>query len=222
MAGREAQPEQYSASGLTLRAAFGIFVGTFSARIVLPLVGIVVVARLAVGGWRWADLIAAGVVAAAQPFVEWVLHVTVLHWRPKTLGRFTFDPLVARRHRQHHRDPKVIGLVLVPRPVLIGLVVETAIVTWLATPTWRVGLTAAATSYVILLAYEWTHFLIHSSYRPRGWYYRSIHRAHRLHHFRNENYWFGVTINVADHVLRTFPEKEAVPVSATAATLGVE
>jgi hypothetical protein len=42
-----------------------------------------------------------------------------------------------------------------------------------------------------------------------------------LHHYRNEKYWFGVTIHLADHVLRTFPHKEEVPVSATAFTLGV-
>jgi sterol desaturase/sphingolipid hydroxylase (fatty acid hydroxylase superfamily) len=66
------------------------------------------------------------------------------------------------------------------------------------------------------------HFLIHSTYRPKGWYYRYIYRAHRLHHFRNENYWFGVTVHLGDHVLRTFPGKDDVPVSATAFTLGVE
>jgi hypothetical protein len=31
-----------------------------------------------------------------------------------------------------------------------------------------------------------------------------------------------VTVHLADHVLGTFPERTAVPVSATARTLGVE
>jgi hypothetical protein len=74
----------------------------------------------------------------------------------------------------------------------------------------------------MFLAYEWIHFLIHSSYKPKRWYYRYVYKAHRLHHFRNENYWFGVTVHLADHVLRTFPEKDAVPVSPTAFTLGVD
>jgi sterol desaturase/sphingolipid hydroxylase (fatty acid hydroxylase superfamily) len=52
--------------------------------------------------------------------------------------------------------------------------------------------------------------------------YRGIWRAHRLHHYRNEQYWFGVTMHLADHVLRTYPEKDAVPASATARTLGVD
>jgi sterol desaturase/sphingolipid hydroxylase (fatty acid hydroxylase superfamily) len=74
----------------------------------------------------------------------------------------------------------------------------------------------------MLFAYEWTHYLIHTSYRPKRRFYRYIWRAHRLHHFKNEHYWFGVTVHLADHVLRTFPAKEAVETSPTARTLGVE
>jgi hypothetical protein len=91
----------------------------------------------------------------------------------------------------------------------------------LVAPTVRLAVTAMVTSSAMYLTYEWTHFLIHSSYRPKGRYYRYIYRAHRLHHFRNEKFWFGVTVHVADHVLRTFPGKDDVPVSATAFTLGV-
>jgi sterol desaturase/sphingolipid hydroxylase (fatty acid hydroxylase superfamily) len=74
----------------------------------------------------------------------------------------------------------------------------------------------------MLSVYEWTHFLIHSSYRPRRSVYRAIWRAHRLHHFRNERYWFGVTMHLGDRVLGTYPAKDAVPASLTARTLGVD
>ena len=74
----------------------------------------------------------------------------------------------------------------------------------------------------MFLAYEWTHYLIHSAYRPRSRLYRGIWRAHRLHHYRNERYWFGVTMHQADRILRTYPDKDAVPLSATARTLGVD
>ena len=90
------------------------------------------------------------------------------------------------------------------------------------TPTLRTGLTGLVTGYAMLLTYEWTHFLIHSSYQPRSWYYRYIHRAHRLHHYKNEKYWFGVTNPIADYALRTHPAKDAVATSPTARTLGVD
>jgi hypothetical protein len=220
--GRARQPEAYTAPGLTLRRAASIFLATFSARLLIPLVLVVVAVRIALGGWGWWDLGIAAIILAAQPFTEWVVHVTVLHWKPRTVGRLTIDPLGARRHRQHHADPKILGLVLVPRQIMTVTCLTAVLVFWLITPTWRLALTGMATAYAMYLTYEWVHFLIHSSYRPRGWYYRYIYRAHRLHHYRNENYWFGVTVHVADHVLRTFPGKDDVPVSATAFTLGVE
>ena len=72
----------------------------------------------------------------------------------------------------------------------------------------------------MFLAYEWTHFLIHSKYRPRRAYYRLLWRHHRNHHFRNEHYWFGVTTDLGDRLLRTRPERDAVGVSPTARDLG--
>ena len=47
-------------------------------------------------------------------------------------------------------------------------------------------------------------------------------RNHRLHHFKNEHYWFGVTMLGADRLLRTAPQAEDVERSPTARTLGVE
>jgi sterol desaturase/sphingolipid hydroxylase (fatty acid hydroxylase superfamily) len=85
----------------------------------------------------------------------------------------------------------------------------------------RRALTGVATSYAMLTVYEWTHFLIHSAYRPRHALYRRMWRAHRLHHFRNERYWFGVTTHLGDRLLGTFPDRDEVPRSPTARTLGV-
>jgi hypothetical protein len=218
---RPEQPAEYTAPGLDLARAGRIFVGTFSARVLICVVVVTASIRVVLGGWRWWDLGVAAIILGAQPFTEWLIHVNLLHWKPKQIGRRTIDPLGARRHRQHHANPKVLGLVLVPRPILVGSVLVLVPIAWLATPDWRLALSALVTSYSTYLTYEWVHFLIHSSYRPRGWYYRYIYRAHRLHHYRNENYWFGVTVHVADHVLRTFPGKDDVPVSPTAFTLGV-
>ena len=75
--------------------------------------------------------------------------------------------------------------------------------------------TLLATGSAALLAYEWTHFLIHTSYRPRRRYYRHLWRHHRLHHYRNEGYWFGVTTAVGDVLLGTCPRGAEVPVSPT-------
>ncbi|HEX3334250.1 MAG TPA: sterol desaturase family protein, partial [Acidimicrobiales bacterium] len=166
-------------------------------------------------------LLVPALLVAAQPFTEWLVHVFLLHFRPRTIGGRHLDPLVARKHRDHHADPKDLALVFVPMPALLLLVLGLAAVLLTTMPLSR-GLSALAAAYAVLFTYEWTHFLIHSSYRPRHRPYRSVWRVHRNHHFRNEHYWFGVTVHLADHVLGTFPDRSGVEVSPTARTLGVE
>ncbi|MEY2464845.1 MAG: hypothetical protein QOH64_2983 [Acidimicrobiaceae bacterium] len=205
----------------TLRSELRTFAGQPSPRFIAAVLAVVVIARLAAGGYAWADLVVASVILGLEPFTEWVIHVFVLHAKPRrVLGR-EVDSLMARKHRRHHADPRDIPLVFVPlRVVVPGLTALVVLVPLLA-PDRALALTGLVTGVAMLFVYEWTHFLIHTRYRPKSRYYRSIHRAHRLHHFRNEGYWFGVTIHLADHVLGTFPAKDEVEASPTARTLGV-
>ena len=207
---------------LSLRSAARVFAGYGSPRIMGVIAIGAVIARISLGRFGSGDLIAAAIILAVEPFVEWVLHVFALHARPTTIAGRRFDPIYAKRHRMHHRDPRDARLVFVPLPVLAGLVVVLGAIAGLAIPDHRVGLTAFATMTTFLFGYEWSHFLIHSTYVPRSAAFRAVWRAHILHHYKNEQYWFGVTNPVADYVLRTHPAKEAVPTSPTARTLGVD
>ena len=61
-----------------------------------------------------------------------------------------------------------------------------------------------------MFGYEWTHYLVHSDYRPRSRWYRSVWRNHRLHHYKNEHYWFTVTsAGTADRLFGTYPADPA-------------
>ncbi|HVS68901.1 MAG TPA: sterol desaturase family protein [Mycobacteriales bacterium] len=170
------------------------------------------------GRFRTADLGVAAGVLLAHPVAEWAVHVLVLHRRRVTAEGQVKESFSARTHRQHHEDPKDVDLVLLPVSVTAGLV-GGALAAAASVPDRRRGTTAAATGLLSLLAYEWMHFLIHAPYRPRGRWYRARWRAHRLHHYRNEHYWFGVVSTAADRMFRTSPERDAVPVSATALSL---
>ena len=182
-----------------------------NARLIGAAAAVAAVVRLALGGWRWADAVVVAVILGLEPLTEWVIHVFVLHARRNTL--------LARDHRRHHADPKDVDLVFVPRPVLLRVLPLAWVVYGLILRDLRLTATAALAGYLMLLTYEWTHYLIHSRYLPKGRYYRYVWRAHRLHHYRNERYWFGVTVHLADHALRTFPGRDEVPVSPTARTL---
>ena len=161
---------------------------------------------------------------ALFPFFEWIIHVFILHWRPKRLGPLTIDPLLAREHRAHHVDPRSIPLIFIPWKSLATWVLPlTVAVGLLAFPHLGMGLTFLVCTGTIGLVYEWMHYLIHSDYKPKTALYRAIWRNHRHHHFKNEHYWFTVTSSgTADRVLGTFPDPATVENSPTAKNLHAE
>lgn len=214
-------PEYYNqvAATTSLLGWARLFSRQLSPRLIALSLLIAVGLRVALGGFGYGDLITAAVIVALQPFQEWNIHVFILHFRPRrTRGGRKIDLYIARKHRAHHVDPGHIGLTLVQTPALVALIVGFAAIT-AAILRNRLALTADVAGYVTLMAYEWTHFLIHSSWAPRTWVYKRIWRAHRLHHFKNEHYWFGITSHLADHILRTYPDRAAVETSPTARDL---
>ena len=81
------------------------------------------------------------------------------------------------------------------------------------------AMTGVAASWVVLLAYEWIHLLIHTSHVPRNWLFKRIWRNHRLHHFKSEHYWFNVSTYGVDGLLGTQPSPKSVPTSTTCLSL---
>jgi hypothetical protein len=176
-------------------------------------------ARAFLGPPTWGDLAVAAGFFTVEPLIEWAVHSWVLHARPwQVLGR-TIELSAAKGHRRHHEDPLDLSLVFVPGWVLLWFAPAITVTLVLLLPD-HLAATLLACGAAALLAYEWTHYLIHTSYRPRARYYRHLWRHHRLHHYRNEGYWFGVTTAAGDVVLGTCPRGGAVPVSPTARTLG--
>lgn len=177
-------------------------------------------ARLAVGDWQHTEVLVPVAMVAVFPFVEWVVHVCILHWRPRRIGRLRVDPLLARKHREHHVDPRIVSLIFIPWQALMWVLPVALAVALLAFPRLGMGLTFLVSLTVLGLVYEWCHYLIHSDYRPKTTAYRAIWRNHRQHHFKNEHYWFTVTsAGTADRVLGTCPDPAAVATSPTAKNL---
>ena len=185
--------------------------------------------RIAIGDPTWRDAVATAAMLAIYPFGEWAIHVYLLHLRPFRVRGRVIDPPAARSHREHHMQPNDLGLILLePKELaqllLLAVPVEVAfggVLVGLAFGPVPFGalLSAAVAGYAAIFVYEWTHFLIHTTYQPRSRYYRSVWRNHRLHHFKNEHYWHGITNNVSDRVLGTNPNQRSVPRSRTARTL---
>jgi hypothetical protein len=145
----------------------------------------------------------------------------VLHWKPRrVLGR-VLDFRVPRKHRAHHADPTDLSLVFIPLHSYLYTLPGVLALWWAVMPDAARALTGIAAHFALALHYEWVHFLVHTRWRPRWRPYRALWRNHRLHHYKNERYWFGVTRLGADRWLRTAPERDAVETSPTCRTLGV-
>jgi sterol desaturase/sphingolipid hydroxylase (fatty acid hydroxylase superfamily) len=217
----------------TKREVLATFRATASVQVMAVLVAIAAIARVRVWTLSWADAVVVAVSLMLVGVVEWVLHLFLLH-----------APVESRRmrilktgvgHRQHHLDPGALEFVLL-RPIdtaVFGLLIAAGTAAWtvplsllmseFATSGSIFGpvLTGLLLAYLLLFHYEWTHLLVHTRYRPKTAYYRRLARNHRLHHYRNERFWLGVTSNLGDRVFGTYPAaKSAVPLSETARNLG--
>jgi hypothetical protein len=177
--------------------------------------------RLYVGDYLVWDALLPPLLLLLQPFVEWGVHVHYLHMRPRKVFGFTLDPLAARLHRAHHKEPWNVELGFMPFPVLVRLLIGEALFWPLVMPTPALALTGAVSTFALTLYYEWIHFLVHTPYLPKGAFYREQWRLHRLHHHKNERYWMGVTLHLGDRLLGTQPDPATVESSPSVRDLAL-
>lgn len=200
--------------------ALRVFFGSLSPRIISVLALAALIWRIALGGWSAWDAVIAAALVAYWPLNEWLIHVLILHYKPRTIFGHRFDFHLPRTHREHHANPWYLPRVFIPRHVFTFTVPLFALILWLV-PDLRLGLTFVATYLLLGLHYEWCHYLAHIGWCPPIEYYRRRVREHRLHHFRNENYWWGVSMGIGDRLLGTAPDPAQVDRSLTTGSAGL-
>ena len=223
------RPARWGREVSELRRAGREFLRRESPWVLATGISALVVVRVLVGEVSWRDAVAVAAMLAVYPFGEWAIHVYLLHAKPLRIRGRELETVAARAHRAHHRTPNDLDqvllywwqvgflvLVAVPFTVAAGALLVSVV----AGPV-PLGalLSAALAGYVMVLVYEWTHFLIHTAYRPRSRIYKAVWRNHRLHHFKNEHFWHGITNTLSDSVLGTNPDQREVEKSRTARTL---
>ena len=206
----------------TAKDAWRVFLSHPSPLILLVTVAALGAWRWRLGAWGWADAVIALALWVAFPFIEWLIHVHVLHFKPIRLGRFTLDFYLPKTHRRHHAEPWSLHWTFVPRHVHAWVLVSLAVLLWAAGP-WRALLLTASLAFLLQgLHYEWVHYLAHISWRPRMAYCERRVLEHRWHHFRNERLWWGVSRGLGDRVLGTAPDARDVARSDHTTDLGIK
>ena len=224
-----AAPRLHSSDIGTPREAWRVFSRKTAPRMIAAAALLAIALRVVIGDFSWRDLAAAGFMAFVYPFGEWAIHVYLLHLPPFGFRGRRVELPSAKAHREHHEQPHRLDWVNfgpVEALAVLGLAapVATGVGALLALPIpgpLPPGpiVTMLATAYVLIGFYEWIHFLIHTSHRPRSRYYKRVWRNHRLHHFKNEHYWHGITNTLSDRVLGTNPDQSQVERSGTARAL---
>ncbi|MSQ81301.1 MAG: fatty acid hydroxylase family protein [Myxococcales bacterium] len=170
----------------------------------------------------WADLAVFAVLFAWEPFNEWIIHAYLLHLKPRTIGptwlKLGWDLPMARRHRSHHANPWDLSNLFIPIGAVLFSIAFHSAIFFAILPT-HLAITALISITIIGIIYEWTHYMAHIPYRPRLSFMRLLQQRHRLHHFKNERFWLGVSSNFGDRVLNTLPDGKEVEASPTARLL---
>ena len=126
-------------------------------------------AASSVGGGSWWELLIPAALIALFPVIEWVIHVAILHWRPRTLGpvdhRLAAGPQPPRAPRRPARPAAglhpLAGAGLAAAGVRRGRLLAMPTASARADRCW-------CRSTALMFGYEWTHYLVHSDYRPRS------------------------------------------------------
>jgi hypothetical protein len=201
------------ASPASASAALKTFFSNPSSIVLSVLIAALLVGKLAVGDWQWADLIAAVIIFAGWPLLEWLIHVVLLHNKPRSLFGRKIDFLLPQTHRWHHADPWNLEHVFIPLHIY-PLVAPAGILLALLVLPLGLALTVLAVYSVLALHYEWVHYLSHISWCPTNKYYKRRVLEHRLHHFKSEQHWWGVSMGLGDVILGTAPRPSDISVSA--------
>lgn len=150
-------------------------------------------------------------------FSEYLTHRFFFHLKaPKNLYFLKF---LKRIHYDHHIDPNNLKLLFLPlwyslpNFLILSLVFYYFSKSLLYTNAFGTGLLA------MLLVYEWKHYVAHRPIKPITKFGRWVKKVHILHHFKNENYWYGVSTPFADYLFGTFKNEKDVEISSTARDL---
>jgi hypothetical protein len=203
-----------------LRTAVSVFMTHASPQLIAAFIIMFAGWRLALGPFGQWDVVVALATIAYFPFNEWLIHVFMLHYRPRKVFGRKIDFYLPKTHRRHHAEPWDLKWVFIPRHVHFWTLPTVGLLLLIFWPWKELVLTYVVVYLMLGLHYEWVHFLAHIPWCPPSAYYQRRVREHRYHHFRNENFWWGVSMGLGDRVLRTAPSVEDVGRSGTTSDLG--
>ncbi len=131
----------------------------------------------------------------------------------KAPGLYKF---MQKLHYGHHQDPDYVPLIFAP--ILSVIILFVAMFLVFLALSWSIdaSLTFLFGVVVYYLHYEWMHLGHHvKGYNHIMPWSKKLKKLHSLHHYKNENYWWGITNILGDIVLGTYKDHSGIPKSKT-------
>jgi len=153
------------------------------------------------------------------PF-EWVVHKFILHAKVKPHHKFIYR-YMKRLHYDHHKEPQKPELLFAQfsasLSIFLGFYLLFALI-------WgqQLALVPLLGVFAGYLFYEWVHLGHHTvDYDPQTPWGKHMKEFHLWHHYKNENYWWGITMSWFDSVMGTNPLPKKVSRSEGVKTVGI-
>jgi len=166
---------------------------------------------------QWSTWIAILIGMATYALSEYLIHRFLFHM--ETPNNPLLLKMIKRLHFDHHVDPKDVTLLFLPLWFSLPNFAIGAAIFYLITTNLQLTIAFITGLITYFLYYEWSHYMAHRPIKPWTKFGDKIKKAHLWHHYKNENYWFGVTHMTVDKTLGTYKNHQAVEKSETARNL---
>ena len=119
-------------------------------------------------------------------------------------------------HYGHHKNPNDIPLIFAP--IMSVIILFIAMFLLFLAISWNLNMSITFLFAVVCyyLHYEWMHLGHHiPSYNHIMPWSKTLKKVHLFHHYKNENYWWGITNILGDIILGTYKKHDEVDRSET-------
>lgn len=168
-------------------------------------------------GLSWAPVACLALGLLVFMFSEYMTHRFVFHLKPPK-SPFLLK-MLKRLHYDHHTDPNDLHLLFLPLWYSLPNLAVLAVIFYLIAGDLWLTLAFAAGLKTMLFLYEWKHYVAHRPIKPKSSFGKWVKKMHILHHYKNENFWYGVSTPFVDVLFGTLKDEKEVETSKTAKDL---
>lgn len=153
----------------------------------------------------------------AYMFSEYLTHRFLFHIKsPK--NSFLLK-MIKRLHYDHHKKPNDLKLLFLPIWYSAPSLSILCLLFYFVSGSISATLAFATGILFMFFVYEWKHYVSHRPLNPKTRFGKWLKKTHILHHYKNENYWYGVSTPFVDALFGTLKNEKDVETSQTAKDL---